>query len=112
MQDAYIVSCVRTAVGKADRGTLRHVRPERMGAVAVRAALERVEGLAGDDVDDVLIGCAFPEGAQGQNIGRLIAQKAGLPDAVPGATVNRFCSSGLQTIAMAVQAVQAGTAAD
>ncbi|MEX0820546.1 MAG: thiolase family protein [Rhodothermales bacterium] len=110
MEDAYIVSCVRTAVGKADRGRLRHVRPEHMGATVVRSALQRVEGLADEAVDDVLMGCAFPEGAQGQNVGRLIAQKAGLPDAVPGATVNRFCSSGLQTIAMASQAIHAGMA--
>ena len=102
---AYIVSSVRTAVGKAKKGSLRSVRPERMGAVAVREAVRRVEGLAGDRVDDVLIGCAFPEGPQGMNVGRIIAGKAGLPDSVPGATVNRFCSSGLQTLAMASQAV-------
>lgn len=110
MQDAYIVSSVRTAVGKADRGALRNVRPEQMGASVVRGALGRVEGLEDADVDDVLMGCAFPEGPQGQNVGRLIAQKAGLPDEIPGATVNRFCSSGLQTIAMATQAIQTGTA--
>ncbi|ARA92739.1 acetyl-CoA acetyltransferase [Rhodothermaceae bacterium RA] len=108
--NAYIVSSVRTAVGKAKRGTLRAVRPEEMGAVAVRGALARVDGLAPEQVDDVIMGCAFPEGPQGMNVGRIIAQKAGLPDTVPGATVNRFCSSGLQTIAMATQAIMAGHA--
>lgn len=110
MQNAYIVSSVRTAVGKANRGALRHFRPEEMGASAVRAAIGRVPGLEPENVDDVLVGCAFPEGPQGQNVGRIIAQKAGLPDEVPGATVNRFCSSGLQTIAMATQAISAGFA--
>ncbi len=105
---AYIASTVRTAVGKANRGALRHFRPEEMGAEAVRRAAGRARGLAPEQVGDVLIGCAFPEGAQGMNLGRIIAQKAALPDEVPGATVNRFCSSGLQTIAMATQSVQVG----
>ncbi len=107
---AYIVSIVRTAVGKADRGTLRNVRPEELGAIAVREAVRRVKGLEPELVDDVIMGCAFPEGPQGMNMGRIVAQKAGLPDSVPGATVNRFCSSGLQTIAMATQAIMAGHA--
>ena len=109
MQDAFIVRSVRTAVGKADRGALRQVRPEEMGGAVVREAIRRVKGLDAGAVEDVLMGCAFPEGPQGQNIGRLIAQKAGLPDDVPGATVNRFCSSGLQTIAMASQAIRTGS---
>ncbi|GIV58392.1 MAG: acetyl-CoA acetyltransferase [Rhodothermaceae bacterium] len=109
-KEAYIVSSVRTAVGKAKKGTLRNMRPEEMGAVAVRGALERVKGLTPEMVDDVLIGCAMPEGAQGMNMGRLIAQKAGLPDTVPGATINRFCSSGIQTIVMASQAIMTGQA--
>ncbi len=109
-KEAYIVSSVRTAVGKAKKGTLRNMRPEEMGAVAVRGALERVKGLTPEMVDDVLIGCAMPEGAQGMNMGRIIAQKAGLPDSVPGATINRFCSSGLQTIVMASQAIMTGQA--
>ena len=107
---AYIVSSVRTAVGKAKRGTLKNVRPEAMGAVAVREAIRRVEGLEPGQVDDVLVGCAMPEGSQGMNVGRIIALKAGLPDSVTGATVNRFCSSGLQTIVMASQAVATGQA--
>jgi acetyl-CoA acyltransferase len=109
-QNAYIVSSVRSAVGKAKRGTLRNFRPEEMGATVVREAIGRVPGLAPEQVDDVLIGCAMPEGPQGMNMGRIIAQRAGLPDEVTGATVNRFCSSGLQTIVMATQAVMAGHA--
>ena len=108
--EAFIVSSVRTAVGKANRGTLRTTRPEKLGSEAIKSALARVDGLSPDDVDDVIMGCAFPEGPQGMNMGRAIAQKAGLPDHVPGATVNRFCSSGLQTIAMATQAIVTGQA--
>ncbi len=106
--EAYIVSSVRTAVGKANRGTLRSKRPEEMGATAVKGAIEKVNGLTNEMIDDVLIGCAMPEGQQGLNMGRIIGQMAGLPDAVPAATINRFCSSGLQTIAMAAQSVMAG----
>ena len=108
--DAYIVSSVRTPVGKAEKGTLKNYRPEDLGAEAVTGAMDRVDGLESEMVDDVLIGCAFPEGPQGMNLGRLVAQKAGLPDHVPGATVNRFCSSGLQTIAQATQRIVTGTA--
>ncbi len=107
---AYIVSSIRTPVGKANRGTLAHVRPEAMGADAVRGALDRVDGLTKEDVDDVIMGCAFPEGPQGMVLGRTVAQKAGLPHHVPGATVNRFCSSGLQTIVMGAQAIATGQA--
>lgn len=107
---AYIVSSVRTAIGKAKRGTLVNTRPEEMGGVVVKEAINRVNGLAGEQIDDVLIGCAMPEGPQGMNMGRIIAQKAGLPDEVPGATINRFCSSGLQTIVMASQSIMAGHA--
>ncbi len=107
---AYIVSIVRTPVGKAEKGALRNVRPEELGAIAVREAIRRVKGLEPELIDDVIMGCAFPEGPQGMNLGRIVAQKAGLPDSVPGATVNRFCSSGLQTIAMATQAIVAGYA--
>lgn len=104
------MSSVRTPVGKAEKGTLRNYRPEDLGAEAVKGALRRVDGLEPEMVDDVLMGCAFPEGPQGMNVGRIIAGKAGLPDHVPGATVNRFCSSGLQTIAQASQAIATGTA--
>jgi acetyl-CoA acyltransferase len=108
--EAYIVSSVRTPVGKANKGTLANYRPEDLGAEAVKGALGRVDGLEPEMVDDVLMGCAFPEGPQGMNVGRIIARKAGLPDQVPGATVNRFCSSGLQTIAQASQAIATGMA--
>ncbi len=108
--EAYIVSSVRTPVGKAQKGTLANYRPEDLGAEAVKGAMDRVDGLEPDMIDDVLMGCAFPEGPQGMNLGRLVAGKAGLPDRVPGATVNRFCSSGLQTIAQATQRIVTGTA--
>ncbi|MFT4604596.1 MAG: acetyl-CoA acyltransferase [Rhodothermales bacterium] len=107
---AYIVSTVRTAVGKANKGTLKNMRPETLGALAVRGALDRAAGIPDDRIDDVLIGCAMPEGPQGMNMGRIVAQAARLPDSVPGATINRFCSSGLQTIVMASQAVAVGQA--
>lgn len=105
-----IVTSVRTAVGKAPRGTLRHTRPDDMGADAVRGALARVSGLELEQVDDVIMGCAFPEAQQGMVLGRIVAQKAGLPDSVPGITVNRFCASGLQSIALASQAISVGQA--
>ncbi len=110
MKDAYIVSSVRTAVGKAPRGSLRHVRPDDLGAVAVKGAIAEVHGLEPQAIDDIMIGCSFPEAEQGFNLGRIIAQRAGLPDSVAGVTVNRFCSSGLQTIAMASQAIATGQA--
>ena len=106
---AYLVSAVRTAVGRAKKGALRNERPEALGAAVVRAAIER-GGLDAALVDDVLMGCAFPEGPQGMNIGRVVAQKAGLPDRTTGATLNRFCSSGLQTIAYASASIAAGHA--
>ena len=108
--ETYIVSSVRTAVGKANRGTLRNMRPEELGSEAVKEAIARVPGLAPEQIDDVIIGCAFPEGQQGWVLGRIVAQQAGLPDSVPGVTVNRWCASGLQAIAMAAQAVMAGQA--
>jgi len=110
MKQAYIVSSVRTAVGKAPRGTLRNMRPDDMGAVVTKAAIERVKGLDPARIDDVIFGCAFPEAEQGFNLGRVIVQRAGLPDSIPGTTVNRFCASGLQTIAIAHQAIVTGQA--
>ncbi len=108
MTEAVIVSGVRSAVGKAPRGKLRTQRPEEMGATIVAAALKRAPGLKPEEVDDVIIGCAMPEGEQGLNMGRIIALRAGLPHTVPAMTVNRFCSSGLQTIALAAQQIMAG----
>ncbi len=108
MRDAVIVSGARTAVGKAPRGKLRTTRPDDMAATVVKTALERAPGLDPKEVDDVIIGCALPEGEQGLNMGRIAALRAGLPDSVPAMTVNRFCSSGLQTIALAAEQIIAG----
>ncbi|RMF92729.1 MAG: acetyl-CoA C-acyltransferase [Nitrospinota bacterium] len=108
MREAVIVSAVRTAVGRAKRGTLAHYRPEDMGAAVVAEAVKRVEGLDPAEIDDVIIGCAMPEGEQGLNMGRLVTLRAGLPYTVTAQTVNRFCSSGLQTIALGAQQIMAG----
>jgi len=110
MIDAYIVSAVRTPVGKAPRGSLRRVRPDDLGALVIREALRRAEGLAPEQVDDVIMGCAMPEGAQGMNVARLAALRAGLPVSVPAVTVNRFCASGAETIARAAAQVRSGMA--
>ena len=101
MKDAVIVSAVRTAVGKAPKGTLRDTRPDDLGAAAIKEAIARVFGLAASDVDDVIMGCAMPEAEQGMNVARAAAIRAGLPVETSAMTINRFCSSGLQTIAMA-----------
>src|SRR5688572_15739538 len=108
MEEAVIVSGARTAVGKAPRGTLRTVRPDELAATVVRAAVERAPGLDPREVEDIILGCAMPEGEQGLNLARIAAQRAGMPDSVCGVTVNRFCASGLQTIAMAAQQIMAG----
>ena len=110
MAKAYIISAVRTPVGRAYRGSLKDTRPDDLGAVAVRGAIERVGNLEPGQVDDVILGCAMPEGEQGMNVARICALKAGLPDSVPGMTINRFCSSGLQAIAMAAEKILAGAA--
>ncbi len=106
--DPVIVSAARTAVGKAKRGSLVTKRPDEMAAEVIRAAVQRAEGLEPDAIDDVIIGCAMPEGEQGLNVARRAALRAGLPDSVPAETINRFCSSGLQSIAQASQAIMAG----
>lgn len=110
MTEAYIISAVRTPVGKAPRGTLRHVRPDDLGALAIAEALRRVPDLAPEQVDDVILGCAMPEGAQGMNVARQAALRAGLPVSVPAVTVNRFCSSGAETIARAAAQIRGGMA--
>ncbi|MBC7794948.1 MAG: thiolase family protein [Clostridia bacterium] len=104
-----IASAVRTPIARAVKGVLRDTRPDDLAAIAVAEALARVEGLSGADVDDVVLGCAMPEGAQGLNIARNVALLAGLPDSVGGETINRFCSSGLQAIAHGAQSVQTGS---
>jgi len=108
MREAVIVSAARTAVGKAPRGALRGVHTADLAATAITAALERAGGLDPKEIDDVILGCAMPEAEQGLNMGRVAALRAGLPNDVPGQTVNRFCASGLQTIALAAQQIMAG----
>src|SRR5690242_21754554 len=110
MREAVIVSSVRTAVGKAGKGTLRTTRPDDLAAVAIKAAIDRVPGLAPAEIDDVIIGCAMPEGEQGMNVARIAALRAGLPVETSALTINRFCSSGLQSIAMAADRIMSGGA--
>jgi acetyl-CoA acyltransferase len=110
MKEAVIVSGARTAVGRAPRGSLRASRPDDMAGAAIAEALRRAEGLEVAEVEDVLLGCAITEGSQGLNVARIAAQRAGLPETVPAQTVNRFCSSGLQTIASAAERIMAGFA--
>ena len=108
MKTAVIVSAVRTAVGRAKRGTLVDVRPDEMAAAVIKDIVNRTEPVKGKDVEDVIIGCSMPEAEQGMNVSRVALLRAGLPYTVSGQTVNRFCSSGLQTIATAAQQVMAG----
>jgi acetyl-CoA acyltransferase len=110
MRQAVIVSGARTAVGRAPRGTLRTTHPVDMTAAAIAEALKRAEGVDGGEVEDVVVGCAMPGGTQGYNVARLSSMRAGLPETVPAQTVNRFCSSGLQTIAMAAERIMVGHA--
>jgi acetyl-CoA acyltransferase len=108
--NAVIVDCLRTAVGKAPKGTLRTTRPDDLAATVFRRLLEKYPAIAPGDIDDVILGCANPEGESGMNMARVAALRAGLPDSVPGVTINRFCSSGLQAIAMAADRIRAGGA--
>lgn len=110
MHEAVVVSAVRTAVGKAPKGTLRFSRPDDLGAVAVKGALDRVPGLDPKEIEDVIIGCAMPEAEQGMNVARLISLRAGLPIESAAMTVNRYCASGLQTIALAAERIRGGGA--
>ncbi len=110
MKEAVIVAGVRTAIGKAQKGSLRNTRSDDLGAIVLDELFRRVPEVSKEEIEDVIIGCATPEAEQGMNIARIIALKAGLPTSVPGVTVNRFCSSGLQTIAMAAQSIMSGMA--
>ena len=110
MRDAVIVSAVRTAVGKAPKGTLRTTRPDEMGAAVIKEALARVPGLENTEIEDVIMGCAMPEAEQGMNVARAAAIRAGLPVETSAMTINRFCSSGLQSIAMAADRIKTGAA--
>jgi acetyl-CoA acyltransferase len=109
MPHAVIIDCLRTPEGKAPRGALRNTRPDDLAAVVIRALLERYPEVK-DDIEDVILGCAMPEGEAGNNMARVALLRAGLPDTVPGMTINRFCSSGLQAIALAAERIRAGSA--
>ncbi len=108
MKEAVIVSAVRTPVGRARRGTLVNYRPDELAAVVVGEVLRRADGAEPGIVEDVIIGCAMPEAEQGMNVGRIALLRAGLPHSVPGQTINRFCASGLQTIALAAERIMGG----
>jgi len=108
MREAVIVSSVRTAVGKAYKGALRTMRPDDLAALAIKAALARVPGLDPKEIEDVILGCAMPEGEQGMNVARIAALRAGLPVESSAMTINRFCSSGLQAIAIAAERIMVG----
>ncbi len=110
MREAVIVSSVRTPVGKAGRGALRATRPDDLAAIAILEAIRRVPRLDPKEIEDVIIGCAMPEAEAGMNIARIACQRAGLPDTIPAITINRFCSSGLQSIAMAAERIMVGHA--
>jgi len=109
MREAVIVDCLRTAVGRSPRGALRHARPDDLAATVIRALLERYPAVR-DDVEDVILGCAMPEGEAGNNMARQAALRGSLPDSVPAMTINRFCSSGLQAIALAAERIRSGGA--
>jgi acetyl-CoA acetyltransferase family protein len=108
MIDAVIVSAVRTPIGRANKGALKEVRPDDLAAFAIRGALERVPQLDRALIEDIILGCAFPEGEQGMNMARLVAPLAGLPETTGGVTVNRFCASSLQAFNMAAQSIMLG----
>src|SRR5437763_1731830 len=110
MRDAVIVSSVRTPVGKAYKGTLRATRPDDLAAVAIKGALARVPQLDAKEIEDVILGCAMPEAEQGMNVARIASLRAGLPVEVSAMTINRFCSSGLQAIALASERIMSGGA--
>jgi acetyl-CoA acyltransferase len=110
MREVVVVSSVRTPVGKAYKGTLRATRPDELAAVAIKGALDRVPHLDPKEIEDVILGCAMPEGEQGMNVARIASLRAGLPVEVSAVTINRFCSSGLQAIAMAAERIMSGGA--
>jgi len=110
MKEAVIVSIARTAVGKAPRGTLRSTRPDDMAATVIQEILRRVAGLDANEIEDVILGCAMPEAQQGNNVARVASLRAGLPVSCSAMTINRFCSSGLQSIALGSERIMAGFA--
>ena len=110
MREAVIVSCARTAIGRAKKGSLRDTRPEYFASEMIKGLIARTPGLEPEMVSDVMLGCAMPEGEQGMNVARLITLAAGFPTSVPAATINRFCCSGSQTIALAADTIRSGNA--
>ena len=110
MREVVLVSSVRTPVGRAYKGTLRATRPDELAAVAIKGALDRVPQLDPREIEDVILGCAMPEAEQGMNVARIASLRAGLPIEISAMTINRFCSSGLQSISMAAERIQAGGA--
>src|SRR4030081_1774436 len=110
MPEAVIVSAVRTPVGRAYKGSLRATRPDHLAALAIKEAIKRVAGLDPKEIDDVILGCAMPEGEQGMNVARIASLRAGLPVETSAMTINRFCSSGLQAIALAAERIRGGGA--
>jgi acetyl-CoA acyltransferase len=110
MSEAVIVAGVRTPVGKAGKGSFTHVRSDTLAAITVREVLKRAPGAKAEDIEDLILGCAMPEAEQGMNVARMVGLMAGLPDIVPGMTVNRYCSSGLQSIALASDRINLGDA--
>src|SRR5256886_8519968 len=110
MREAVVVSSVRTPVGRAFKGTLRTTRPDELAAVAIKGALDRVPQVDVNEIEDVILGCAMPEAEQGMNVARIASLRAGLPVEVSALTINRFCSSGLQAIAMAAERIMSGGA--
>src|SRR3981081_258754 len=110
MREVIIASSVRTPVGRAFKGTLRATRPVELAAVAIKGALERVPQIDPKEIEDVILGCATPEAEQGMNVARIAALRAGLPVETSAITINRFCSSGLQAIAMAAERIMSGGA--
>src|SRR5436305_14010117 len=110
MRDVVIVSSVRTPVGRAFKGTLRSTRPDELAAIAIKSALERVPQVDPKEIEDVILGCAMPEAEQGMNVARIAALRAGLPVETSAMTINRFCSSGLQAVAMAAERIGSGGA--
>jgi len=109
-REPVIVAAARTPIGKAKRGSLASYRPDEMAVEVIKELLRRAEALKPAEVDDVILGCAFPEGEQGMNMARMVSLRAGLPNSVPAETINRFCSSGLQSIAHGAFAIMAGQA--
>ncbi len=110
MEEAVIIDCLRTPVGKAPKGSLKHVRPDDLAATVIKALLEKYPQIPKDEIEDLILGCAMPEAEAGNNIARNVALRAGLPDSVTGVTINRYCSSGLQSIAMAADRIRSGGA--